>query len=98
LRLTPGGDIELDWIRRTRSGGDGWEAGDVPLGEESETYLVQVRKNGATLRQEIVAEPTWTYSAAAQTADGTLRPFELQVAQISAVYGAGLAATVVVPA
>lgn len=98
VEQTLGGDIELDWIRRTRSGGDGWEAGDVPLGEESETYLVQVRKNGATLRQEIVAEPSWIYSAAAQTADGAMRPFELQVAQISAVYGAGLAATVVVPA
>ncbi len=27
------GDVLLDWIRRTRFGGDGWSAVDVPLGE-----------------------------------------------------------------
>jgi hypothetical protein len=91
------GDAQLRWIRRTRIGGDGWEAAEVPLGEDSESYLVQVRKNGAPLRQEIVTEPSWTYSAAAQSADGAVRPFEVRVAQLSAVYGAGLAATVVVP-
>ncbi|MBM1556893.1 glycoside hydrolase/phage tail family protein [Sulfitobacter mediterraneus] len=95
--LQMSGDARLDWIRRTRIGGDGWEAADVPLGEDSEAYLVQVRKNGAPLRQEIVTQPSWTYSAAAQTADGAVRPFEVRVAQLSAVYGAGLAATVVVP-
>jgi len=96
--LQMGGDARLEWIRRTRTGGDGWEAAEVPLGEESESYLVQVRKNGATLRQEIVAQPNWTYSAAAQSADGAVRPFDVQVAQISATYGAGLFAAVVVSA
>ena len=36
------GDIAISWIRRTRSGGDNWELPEVPLGEESESYEVDI--------------------------------------------------------
>ncbi|KNG92769.1 baseplate multidomain protein megatron [Pseudaestuariivita atlantica] len=87
-----GGDLVLSWIRRTRIAGDAWDAPEVPLGEESERYLVQVFEAGNLLREEQVSAPDWTYTAAAQVEDGGPAVFEVAVAQISAIYGAGPAA------
>ncbi|MEQ6247746.1 glycoside hydrolase TIM-barrel-like domain-containing protein [Sulfitobacter sp. HNIBRBA3233] len=84
------GAVALDWIRRTRLDGDPWEGPDVPLGEESEMYLVRIEKNGTLLREELTSQPQYLYSAAAQSADGASIPFTARVAQISATYGAGL--------
>ncbi|WP_299882128.1 glycoside hydrolase TIM-barrel-like domain-containing protein [uncultured Sulfitobacter sp.] len=84
------GDYAFDWIRRSRVGGDDWETVDVPLGEESESYLVRVREAGSVVREEIVTAPAWAYSVAAQAADGVTAPFEVAVAQVSAIYGPGL--------
>lgn len=83
-------DVALTWIRRSRFGSDGWETPEVPLGEESECYLVRVMQNGVTLREEMVSSPKWLYSDAAQTSDGAQRPFTISVAQVSATYGSGL--------
>lgn len=95
-RRTAGGDLALRWIRRTRIGGDDWTGLDVPLGEENERYLVQVRQ-GADLRHEaVVAAPDWTYTLARQSADGVVAPFTVAVAQVSAVWGAGPAAALTV--
>ncbi|MGH1460011.1 MAG: baseplate multidomain protein megatron [Paracoccaceae bacterium] len=91
LRADPlaGGDYAISWIRRTRIAGDGWDTIEVPLGEESESYLLQIRLGGALVREQILPAPSWTYSAAMQAADGTTGGFEVSVAQISASYGAG---------
>nr|WP_161594624.1 phage tail protein [Marimonas lutisalis] len=88
----PGGDLVFTWIRRTRIGVDSWEGLDVPLGEESEAYLVQVSQDGAVLREAQVTTPGWTYPAGAQASDGASGAIELRVAQISASFGAGEAA------
>ncbi|MCV2891764.1 glycoside hydrolase/phage tail family protein [Lentibacter sp. XHP0401] len=77
------------WIRRSRIGADSWELLDVPLGEDSESYLVRVSAGGVVLRESIVATPNWSYSAAQAAADGAGAGFTLSVAQISGVYGAG---------
>ena len=37
-----GGDLALSWIRRTRIGGDSWDQTDVPLGEEEESYDIEI--------------------------------------------------------
>lgn len=84
-----GGDRKVSWIRRTRIGGDSWSGVDVPLGEASEAYLLRVVKNGTVLREEIVGAPTYTYPAAMAVSDGAAVPFEVQVAQLSDVFGAG---------
>jgi hypothetical protein len=63
----------------------------VPLGEKSEQYLVRVRKAGALLREEVVTNPSWTYSVTQMSADGALGVIDVAVAQVSAAYGAGLA-------
>ncbi|MCW1955630.1 MAG: glycoside hydrolase TIM-barrel-like domain-containing protein [Roseobacter sp.] len=89
-----GAGYAASWIRRTRIGGDSWEAHDVPLGEESERYLVRVSLGGAVLREHIVSAPEWSYTTAEAAADGAAGGFQLAVAQISALYGAGAFARV----
>lgn len=85
----PGSDMAFGWIRRTRIGGDRWETPEVPLGEEAERYVVRVVQSEAVLREEMVSAPVWTYTAAAQGADGLAGAFEVRVAQVSALVGAG---------
>ena len=96
LRLSggPGQARKATWIRRTRIGGDPWQGVDVPLGEEQEQYLVRVRQGEVVLRETFVETSEWTYSVAAQSADGINGAFQLDVAQISAVVGAGAVAKV----
>ncbi|MFQ5438998.1 MAG: glycoside hydrolase TIM-barrel-like domain-containing protein, partial [Paracoccaceae bacterium] len=84
-----GGDTAFSWIRRTRIGGDDWEAPDVPLGETFEAYLVRVHHGGAVVREVQTAAPLWTYGAADMVTDGVSVPYALEVAQISEVFGPG---------
>ncbi|MEM1074966.1 MAG: glycoside hydrolase/phage tail family protein [Pseudomonadota bacterium] len=88
------GAIDLSWIRRTRVDGDSWNVPEVPLGEESEAYSVRVIRNGTVEREEIVAKPDWRYSLAEQLSDGVSSPFDVEISQISAAYGAGPAARI----
>ncbi len=83
------GDLHVDWIRRTRIDGDIWSDGEVPLGEETEAYILRVQQGQSILREEALVQPSWTYSAAAQTADTGGADFEIAVAQVSARYGTG---------
>ncbi|MEL7253807.1 MAG: glycoside hydrolase/phage tail family protein [Pseudomonadota bacterium] len=91
LRLSgsPGEDRTATWIRRTRISGDPWQGLDVPLGEETEQYLVRVRQGEGLVRETIVASPEWTYDLTTQAADGIAGAFQLEVGQISAVVGVG---------
>lgn len=92
------GDVAVRWVRRTRIDGDSWALAEVPLGEESERYLVRVRRGGAIVRETTVSEPHWLYSASMQTEDGHAMPLRIEVAQVSARYGPGLFAGTDVPA
>ena len=95
LRATDasGGDTAYSWVRRTRIDGDSWEGMDVPLGEETEAYLVRVMQGNTVLREAQVSLPAWTYTAADQASDGVSGAFELHVAQISASFGPGVFGT-----
>jgi len=87
-----GEDLAIHWVRRSRVESDTWE-GDVPVGEESEAYVVRVLRDGAVLRSVTVQAPSWTYGAAERAADGAMAGgFEIAVAQVSSRYGPGLAA------
>jgi hypothetical protein len=86
------GDLLVTWIRRTRIGGDRWDTPEVPLGEERESYLVRVRRGAQVLREEITGSPDWIYSAGARAADGPDTGKRIEVAQISAAFGPGVAA------
>ncbi len=90
------GDITAHWIRRTRIDGDNWDRPEVPLGEETELYIVRVFE-GENLRREVqVTSPDWTYSAADQLADGVTGLLGFYVTQVSARYGEGLSASAVI--
>ncbi len=91
LRARPGDGATLfDWVRRTRIGGDDWQAFEVPLGEEQERYLLRVFDAGDVLRrEEVTGAPGWSYPDTLRAADGVAAPYRVTVAQISARFGAG---------
>ncbi|HEX5998061.1 MAG TPA: glycoside hydrolase/phage tail family protein [Hyphomicrobiaceae bacterium] len=90
------GDLSLTWIRRTRIGGDSWEAIEVPLGEAEERYEIDILDGAAVKRTLAVSTPAATYTAAEQTADfGAPQPsLSLRLYQMSATRGRGWDQTV----
>ncbi|EAU40123.1 hypothetical protein FP2506_11222 [Fulvimarina pelagi HTCC2506] len=89
------GDCRLGWIRRTRIGGDSWEAEEVPLGEERELYRLTISVTGSpspSLTLD-VADPDFQLSADLQTETFGELPARLtaSVAQVSPVWGPGKA-------
>ena len=62
---------------------------EVPLGEESEAYRMQIWSEGELRHEEILTEPGWSYSAAMQAAHSVGASFEVRVAQVSSSYGVG---------
>ncbi|WP_394177236.1 glycoside hydrolase TIM-barrel-like domain-containing protein [Yoonia maritima] len=90
LRSKLGADaIELSWFRSSRIDGDIWGEGDIPLGEENETYQIRVMQDGIVRRQETVDTPVWSYSDSIRAAEVGLLPYRIEVAQVSTRYGAG---------
>ncbi|MFV0361191.1 baseplate multidomain protein megatron [Tropicimonas sp.] len=83
------GSLMIRWIRRTRIDGDSWASYEVPLGEESERYLLQISSAGRIRREALPDEPKWSYSADMRSEDALSAPFEIRVAQMSERYGAG---------
>ena len=83
----------MSWKRRTRIGGDDWEQSEVPLGETSETYDVEIYDTaGTTLkRTATVTSSSMTYTAAQQASDfGTAQwNFTARVYQRSDSFGRG---------
>jgi len=90
-----GGDVVFSWLRRTRSDGDSWELADVPLGEASEVYTLDIMDGAAVKRSATPVVPTYRYLAADIATDFGTPPatFSLRVAQMSAVYGKGATLT-----
>ena len=79
-------DINLSWLRRTRAlAGDRWTAPEVPLGEGSEAYDVEILTGGGSVVRTVsgLGLPAWTYTAAMQTADfgGPVTSLRLRVFQ-----------------
>lgn len=92
------GDLLLSWVRRTRRGGDSWEAAEVPLAEESERYEVDII-DGSIVRRTIAAStPSLVYSAAEQTADfgAPQSAVSVRVYQLSQTFGRGTPSVAVV--
>ncbi len=92
----PGSSINFGWIRRTRIDGDSWSGIDVPLGEETELYAVQVRHGATVLREEFVTTPAWIYTPAMQLDDLASSAFTVAVTQVSSRFGPGPFSTVAV--
>jgi hypothetical protein len=95
LKAARGGDgVTLAWIRRTRIDGDSW-VGEVPLGEDSEQYSVDILSGTDVVRTLNSSVPTALYAATDELADFGLAQTTLsvRVTQLSATVGAGFAAT-----
>ena len=60
--------MTFSWIRRTRIDGDSW-LGEVPLGEDSERYAVDILSGSTVLRTLDAAAPSVLYAAADEIAD-----------------------------
>jgi hypothetical protein len=88
------GELDLIWIRRTRVDGDSWSAFEVPLGEESERYLVCILEGGAVLREATTSTLFFRDTAANQLADGWTGGGLFEIYQLSASYGVGPAARI----
>ncbi|MEG8224015.1 hypothetical protein OSJ57_26010, partial [Sphingomonas sp. HH69] len=73
-----------DQMHRRIRNGWGWASGgDVPLGEESERYVVTVLDGGAVVRAAESTVPQWQYDAAMIAADGVAgRALVLEVRQV----------------
>jgi hypothetical protein len=83
------GGVDLSWVRRTRLDGDSWASIEVPLGEELETYRLDIRAGGRPVRSVDLQSPFWSYPAAVLAADRANGPVELLVCQVSNRFGAG---------
>lgn len=87
------GDLTISWVRRTRIGGDTWDRTEVPLGEASERYEVDILSGAVVKRTLSSTTPQVAYSAIQQTADfGALQSsVSLCVYQVSDTIGRGIA-------
>ncbi len=83
------GELSLNWIRRTRIGGDPWGMSDVPLSEVAERYLLRVSQAGTILREVTLSTPEWIYTPEMRAHDGAGDGFVIEVAQISDIFGPG---------
>ena len=95
------GNLTITWLRQTRIGGENdWADGvtDVPLGEASESYQIDIIKAGAGVRTIAVSDESAAYAAADQTTDfgSPQSAIAIVIYQMSAIVGRGFgeAATV----
>ncbi|SOC07712.1 baseplate multidomain protein megatron [Rhodobacter maris] len=92
LRATvTGTGWELRWVRRSRIDADSWAGHDVPLGESQELYRIRVLDGGMLRREAFVTVPAWSYTGAMRAEDGIAGAFVVEVAQVSDIFGPGLA-------
>jgi hypothetical protein len=87
------GGVLFSWTRRTRIDGDSW-VGEVPLGEDSEQYVLDILSGTAVVRTIIAATSSVLYQSADEVSDfGVPQPsLSIRVAQLSATVGRGFPA------
>jgi len=91
-----GSDLSLTWTRRARIGGDAWDQTEVPLGEDSEAYDVEILDGAGAVVRTFASQPSPTllYTAAEIASDfpsGLPSPLRFRVYQLSATTGRGTA-------
>ena len=95
------GNLVIQWIRRSRLGGEWRNNVDVPLGEASEAYEVEIWDSAfTTLKRTItgLSSPAASYSATNQTTDSgsPQSSIGVRVYQLSATIGRGYPAQAVI--
>lgn len=90
---TPGGDLDIRWVRRSRLGWTWSDGIETPLGEERESYCVELSGAGSA-RTLLVDTPACLYLAADRIADGG-GPLAIAVSQIGTYSASRPAHTIV---
>lgn len=88
----PTGDLTIDWIRRTRIGGDSWDTIEPPVSEDFERYEIDILADDQSVLRTLESEtPSASYTAAEQTDDfGAPRAdIVIRIYQLSSVFGRG---------
>ena len=85
-------DLTFSWMRRSRISASWQDGHDVPLGEKTEAYDIEIVVDGQVIRHLNAEEQSVVYTQAAQMADfGALaQTFELRIYQISDRVGRGV--------
>ncbi|PHS40237.1 MAG: hypothetical protein COA91_04475 [Robiginitomaculum sp.] len=93
IKVKRGGiNINISWIRRTRVGGDNWAALDVPLGEDSERYVVEFLDAGGVLvltKETLVPFLQIPVAELETTLGSQLTEISVKIYQMSQSYGRG---------
>ncbi|MDB5649356.1 MAG: hypothetical protein JWL62_876, partial [Hyphomicrobiales bacterium] len=84
--------VQISFLRRSRRDADGWETIDIPLGESSESYLVEILAAGAVIRTLAASTQSVLYPTALEQADfgSAQKMLTLRIVQMSSVVGRGL--------
>lgn len=90
------GGLSVTFDRRTRLA-ENWLAGTVPLGEDSESYEVDIEVSGDVVRTLTSSTPSVLYSPAQQAEDGVTSATALTITayQMSATVGRGYGESIV---
>lgn len=75
------GGVDLQWIRRSRSGWRWIDLVDAPLGEEREAYVMTITPAAGAQRTIELEEPAYHYAADVVAADLAIGPVSISVAQ-----------------
>jgi hypothetical protein len=92
LKAVRGGSgLTLKWFRRTRFGGDGWGASDIPLNEEKEAYEVDIMNGSSVVRTLTSLSNSVLYPTASEIADfgSAQTSLKFRVYQMSTAVGRG---------
>lgn len=94
-----GTDLNISWIRRTRFGGDRWDATSIPLNEETEAYEIDILNGSTVVRTLTASTASVTYTTAQQIADwGSVQSsYTIDVYQLSAIVDRGTPRRAVIP-
>jgi hypothetical protein len=84
--------VTFSWIRRGRFDADSW-SGEIPLGEASEQYRLEILSGGGVIRTLTTEATTALYPATDELADfgAAQSSLAVRVAQLSATVGIGIA-------
>ncbi len=87
--------VRFSFLRRARLNGDNWELADIPLGEASEAYELQILRNGSVVRSLTSTITQIDYSTALELTDfgSTQRSFDFTLFQKSDTVGRGFGLT-----
>jgi hypothetical protein len=91
LRASRSSDgVTFNWVRRTRRGGDSW-AMEVPIGEDRESYELDIFSGDAVIRTLKSDSPSMLYALADETTDfgGPQASLAIAVHQMSTTIGRG---------